>query len=299
MKAFRFLFFAAALLLMGCTSLKSGGQAANNRQYVTGDDYDRYVKEYYQVAVDHMERYGIPASITLAQGLLESGAGKSELALKSNNHFGIKADSRWKGGYESTVDNGSLSKFRKYRNPRESYDDHSKFLTGQKRYAFLFSLKRTDYKGWAKGLKKAGYAEDPEYSQKLVSLIERYGLHRYDYYGLAAGRVVGYTNGVPYIVAEEGDRMEQLSDELGISVRKLRKYNDIKNKREPLPGEKLYIKKKKSKGAKGAEFHTTGSGESLYSISQEYGIKLMKLYELNPQYREYTKLKVGDIIRLR
>lgn len=298
MKVCRLLVLATVLLLLGCASQKSTRPASDGR-YVTGDDYDRYVQEYYKVAVDQMEKYGIPASITLAQGLLESGAGKSELARKSNNHFGIKADKNWNGASVSSMDNGRMCRFRKYRSPDESYEDHSEFLAGRERYAFLFRLKRTDYKGWAKGLRQAGYAEDRQYPQKLISLIERYGLHRYDYYGVAAGRVVGYTNGVPYIVAENGDGMKQLARELGIPVRKLRDYNDIRDKREPLPGERLYIKKKKSKAAKGTSFHTTAYGESLYTISQQYGIRLMELYDLNPQYKEYTRLKVGDIIRLR
>ncbi len=300
MKTYRLLFAAAVFLLMGCSSLKSGRQSIESNRYVTGDDYDLYVQEYCQVAVEQMKRYGIPASITLAQGLLESGAGKSELARKSNNHFGIKADKNWKGATVSSMDNGRMCKFRKYKNPGESYEDHSKFLVGRERYAPLFKLKRTDYEGWAKGLRQAGYAEDTRYPQKLISLIERYGLHRYDLdNGIAVAAIVGNTNGVPYIIAEKGDRMELLADKLGISVRKLRKYNDIKDKREPVPGEKLYIKKKKNKAAKGTEFHTTVNGESLYSVAQKYGIRLMELYELNPQYREYTKLKVGDVLRLR
>ena len=247
-----------------------------------------------------MNKYGIPASITLAQGLLESGAGKSELARKSNNHFGIKADNSWKGRSVSSMDNGRMCKFRKYDKVGESYEDHSRFLVGRQRYASLFKLRRTDYKGWAKGLKQAGYAEDSKYPQKLIGLIERYNLQRFDSFGTTGGgRVVKVTNGVPYIVVEVGDRMGTLADELGISVRKLRKYNDIHDKREPLPGEVLYIKKKKSKAAKGSEFHTTSHGESLYTISQLYGVRLMQLYKLNPQYRSYAKLKVGDIIRLR
>ena len=300
MKACRLLILAASLLLLGCSSLKSSQQSADSGRYVAGDDYDRYVQEYCQVAVEQMKRYGIPASITLAQGLLESGAGKSELARKSNNHFGIKADRDWKGATVSSMDNGRMCRFRKYKNPGESYEDHSRFLAGRERYASLFRLKRTDYEGWAKGLRQAGYAEDTKYPQKLISLIERYGLHRYDLdNALEVTRVAGYTNGVPYIIAEKGDRMDLLADKFGLSVRKLRKYNDMKDKHEPVPGEKLYLKKKKKKAAKGTEFHTTVNGESLYSVAQKYGIQLMKMYELNPQYREYTKLKVGDVLRLR
>lgn len=298
MKQYTILILAAALMFTGCASFRSTSQQTVAQS--GADDYSRYVQTYYPLAVEQMKKYGIPASITLAQGLLESGAGKSELARKSNNHFGIKADNSWKGRTVSSMDNGRMCKFRKYDKVGESYEDHSKFLVGRQRYAFLFKLKRTDYQGWAKGLKQAGYAEDSKYPQKLISLIERYDLQRFDNYGTAGGgRVVKTTNGVPYVVVEVGDRMSLLSDELGISVRKLRKYNDIRDKREPVPGEVLYMKKKKGKAAKGNEFHTTAQGESLYTISQRYGIRLMELYKLNPQYRSYTKLKVGDIIRLR
>ena len=296
MKVYKIFLLAAALFLMGCVS---HGKMAN-RRYPTGDDYSRYVQAYHSVAVEQMEKYGIPASITLAQGLLESGAGKSELARKSNNHFGIKADKSWEGKSVSSMDNGRLCKFRKYNDVSDSYEDHSRFLVDRERYAFLFKLRRTDYEGWAEGLKKAGYAEDSQYPQKLINLIERYGLYRYDNYGAVGnGRVVYSTNGVPYIVAENGDNFRTIAKEIGVSARKLRKYNDIRNKREPVPGEKIFTKKKKGKAAKGTEFHTTANGESLYTISQKYGIRLMKLYDLNPQYRSYTKLKVGDIIRLR
>lgn len=289
--------FAAAFLFLGCASSKSGSRS---RYSPTGDDYENYVQTYYPLAVEQMKKHGIPASITLAQGLLESGAGKSELSRKSNNHFGIKADKSWKGRTTSSMDNGRLCKFRKYNDVGDSYEDHSKFLVGKQRYAFLFELRCNDYKGWAKGLKRAGYAEDSQYPQKLISLIERYNLQRFDNFGsTSSGRVVRSVNGVPYVVAEVGDRFSLLAEELGVSARKLRRYNDIRDKREPVPGEMLFIKKKKSKAARGNKFHTTVRGESLHSISQMYAIRLMELFDLNPQYKSYTKLKVGDIIRLR
>ena len=160
------------------------------------------------------------------------------------------------------------------------------------------------YKGWAKGLRKAGYAEDRQYPQKLISLIERYNLQQYDSKGYLKRRnniadTSSRINGVPYTVANEGETMKDVARRTGVPARKLRKYNDIIDKRNPVPGERLYLKKKRSKAAKGTEFHTTGGSESLYSIAQEYGIRLMDLYDLNPQYKSYTKLKVGDVIRLR
>lgn len=299
----------AAMTLTGCITtgsyMPTSGNSINNSNIANAkDDYERYVLTYYPLAVEQMNRYGIPASITLAQGLLESGAGKSELARKSNNHFGIKADKSWNGSIVTSMDNGKLCKFRKYDKVGESYEDHSRFLVGRERYASLFKLKKNDYEGWAKGLKQAGYAEDSRYPQKLISLIERYELHRYDSYSTSItppkdnGKPQSI-NGIPFVNAGNGERMSDVANRTGISTGKLRKYNDIKNNREPDSGERLYTKKKKSKAAKGSDFHTTKNGESLYSIAQEYGIRLMELYELNPQYKSYTKLKVGDVIRLR
>lgn len=296
---------AAAMMLTGCITTRNNVPSTISSDISTArDDYERYVLTYYPLAVEQMNKYGIPASITLAQGLLESGAGKSELARKSNNHFGIKADKSWNGSTVSSMDNGRLCKFRKYKRVGESYEDHSKFLVGRERYAALFRLKKNDYEGWAKGLKKAGYAEDSRYPQKLISLIERYELYRYDSYRADSTpkKNSGNThsiNGVPFVTAGSGELMSDIARRTGVSSGKLRKYNDIRDKREPRSGERLYIKKKKSKAAKGTEFHTTQNGESLYSIAQEYGIRLMELYKLNPQYRSYTRLKVGDVIRLR
>lgn len=145
----------------------------------TNSVYWSYIQKYNSMAQDQMVRHGIPASITLAQGLLESGAGRSELATKANNHFGIKLGSDWKGPYIVRRDDGPHDKFRKYNSVAESYEDHSLFLK-KPRYAELFKLSSTDYKGWAKGLKKCGYATSPTYAQQLINIIEDYGLHQYD-----------------------------------------------------------------------------------------------------------------------
>ena len=139
-----------------------------------------YIEKYAAIAVSEMYRSGVPASITLAQGLLESGYGRSELALKSNNHFGIKCHNGWQGGKVYHDDDAKGECFRKYDNPEESYRDHSDFLRYRDRYKFLFEYKITDYKSWAFGLKKAGYATDPNYPRKLITLIEEYNLHLYD-----------------------------------------------------------------------------------------------------------------------
>ena len=281
------------------------------------NDSERYVLQYSAIAVEQMTRHGIPASITLAQGLLESGAGKSELATEANNHFGIKADSRWNGRTYSHLDNGNWHKFRVYNSAEKSYEDHSLFLVGNSRYNALFKLDRTDYKGWAKGLKNAYYAEDREYDKKLISIIERYGLHRYDNYTVADARKeqrkenvkensianeskeILLANGLPYVIADDGDTYASLSRQTGISKRKIRKYNELYKEYIFKEGDIVYLKSKNKKAVRGHDFHTTKSGESLYRISQIYGIKLKALYKMNPQYVSYTTLKVGDVVRLR
>ena len=177
-----------ALLLAGCAAPKkemskksTANCSAMSKEIAQArNDSERYLLTFYPMAVEQMERHGIPASITLAQGLLESGAGKSKLASEGKNHFGIKADKRWKGRTMKVMDNGALHKFRVYDNAGESYEDHSQFLIVNKRYASLFKLKKTDYKGWAKGLKKAGYATLPVYANVLIKLIEDYNLTQYD-----------------------------------------------------------------------------------------------------------------------
>jgi LysM repeat protein len=206
-----------------------------------------------------------------------------------------------------------MCKFRVYNSARESYEDHSQFLK-KERYAALFKLSPTDYKGWARGLKKAGYAEDPAYPQKLINLIERYNLQEYDHYSkkdvspLLAGsaindyagiRPIYRSSGLLYIIANTGDTFKSLSNEFGISRRKLIKYNDLYKEYNRKAGDIIYLEKKNNKATKEYRFHTTANGESLYSISQKYGIKLKKLYKMNPEYENYTRLKVGDVINLR
>lgn len=303
----------ATITLIGCSSSKQTIQRNETIIPKTANSYETYILTYYPIAVEQMHRHNIPASITLAQGLLESGAGKSTLTRKSNNHFGIKAHNNWNGATTSSMDNGKMCKFRVYANARESYEDHSQFLM-KPRYSSLFKLKPTDYKGWARGLKRAGYAEDPAYPQKLINLIERYRLYEYDAYSikdisarLESNSIETYSNNRPkftssgllYIVANTGDTFKSLSKELGISRRKLIKYNDLYKEYNIKAGDIIYLEKKRNKANKKYNFHTTGNGESLYTISQKYGIRLKNLYKMNPEYENYTTLKVGDIVRLR
>lgn len=309
MRKIYLLLFSAILTLASSSPIKAQEKALN--------DSEKYVMQYSVIAVEQMERHGIPASITLAQGLLESGAGKSKLATEANNHFGIKADSRWSGSTYSHLDNGNWHKFRVYKNAEKSYEDHSLFLVGNSRYSALFKLDRTDYKGWARGLKNAYYAEDREYDKKLIGIIERYGLHKYDNYTVADARKnrqktdnnakidtktpkeILMANGLPYVIANAGDTYETLSAQTGISKRRIRKYNELYKEYSFKEGDIVYLKSKNNKAVKGYDFHTTKNGESLYSISQMYGIKLKAIYKMNPQYISYTTLKVGDVVRLR
>lgn len=276
--------------------------AAQNRR----KDYVEYIRKYDQMAVDQMKRYGIPASITLAQGLLESGAGKSNLARRSNNHFGIKCGSGWSGRSVRHDDDAPNECFRAYRSPADSYEDHSKFLANGRRYAFLFDLKPTDYKGWAKGLKKAGYATNPSYASLLIQIIEDYDLYKYDTQSRRRKEVEEKTfthqmylaNGLPYVIVRPGDTFLSIAREFGLRARKLVSYNDVQKDYPLMPGEVVYLSRK-NKVYKGDRlYHTVKDGDSMHSISQTYGIRLKELYKLNRMEYEYVP-SVGDRIWLK
>ncbi len=268
--------------------------------------YEEYIKEYREIAVDEMKRYHIPASITLAQGLLESGAGQGTLARKSNNHFGIKCGGDWRGKTVKHDDDARNECFRVYKDPKESYRDHSKFLAGRPRYASLFQLKITDYKGWAHGLKKAGYATNPRYAYQLIDIIERYDLHKYDTKGgfkwmkeNPNPHTPYIANGLLYIKVQQGDTWKSISKEFDISQRKLRKYNDLYKGYELQEGDILYLEKKNRIARKGNIVHVLRAGESMYFISQKYGIRLKRLYKMNKMKPNDAVPQVGTILRLR
>ena len=268
--------------------------------------YEDYIKKYRELAVDEMKKYHIPASITLAQGLLESGAGQSTLARKSNNHFGIKCGSDWKGKTVRHDDDARGECFRAYKHPKQSYEDHSKFLAGRPRYASLFKLKITDYKGWARGLKKAGYATNPRYADQLIDIIELYDLDKYDKKGGLKWMKENpnphqpyIANDLVYIVVRSGDSWKSISKEFDISQRKLRKYNDLYKGYTLQVGDILYLEKKNKKAGKEHIVHVLRAGESMYSISQKYGIRLKNLYKLNKMDVEDPAPEVGTILRLR
>ena len=285
------------ILIISCLTLQA---QTRNKQY------EAYIKKYRELAVEEMKKYHIPASITLAQGLLESGAGQSALARKSNNHFGIKCGSDWYGKTVSHDDDARGECFRAYKHPKDSYEDHSKFLAGRPRYASLFNLNITDYKGWARGLKKAGYATNPRYADQLIGIIELYELYKYDDKNYLKWikknpnpHQTYIANGLLYIVVRAGDSWKSISQEFDISQKKLRKYNDLYKGYALQVGDILYLEKKNKKADKEHIVHVLRAGESMYSISQKYGIRLKNLYKLNKMDEDDPAPKIGTILRLR
>jgi len=191
------------------------------------DPRAEYIKTYSSIAVEEMNRSGIPASITLAQGILESGSGKSVLASKANNHFGIKCHKNWVGSRTYHDDDEKGECFRVYKDPNNSYKDHSKFLTSRSRYSKLFELKPYDYEGWARGLSRAGYATDRRYPAKLVAIIERYELYQYDEQVLGKKyKKKQRDNSKEYIVSK-GDTLYSISRKYGVSVNDLKSWNGL------------------------------------------------------------------------
>ena len=285
------------ILIICCLTLQA---QTRNKQY------EAYIKKYRELAVEEMKKYHIPASITLAQGLLESGAGQSALARKSNNHFGIKCGSDWYGKTVSHDDDARGECFRAYKHPKDSYEDHSKFLAGRPRYASLFNLNITDYRGWARGLKKAGYATNPRYADQLIGIIELYELYKYDDKNYLKWlkknpnpHQTYIANDLLYIVVRAGDSWKSISQEFDISQKKLRKYNDLYKGYALQVGDILYLEKKNKKADKEHIVHVLRAGESMYSISQKYGIRLKNLYKLNKMDEDDPAPKIGTILRLR
>ena len=267
-----------------------------------------YIIQYREIAVREMGISHIPASITLAQGILESNAGQSDLARDANNHFGIKCHKEWAGETMYKDDDKPNECFRKYKTAEESFHDHSSFLIQRDRYKLLFRLKTTDYKGWAEGLKKAGYATSPTYAEKLIKTIETFGLEKLDHgdFGIAyvdslnkkadenqanpwadrftlvsttSDRHQVYTNNnLKLTVVRKNDDLERISQSFNLSVRKLMRYNDMTNQ-HLAPGQIIYLESKRRKAMNVS--HKVQQGETLWQISQVFGIKLKMLYKRN------------------
>ncbi len=331
----------------------------------------KYIDMYAELAVQEMYRSGVPASITLAQGLLESRYGLSELAVKGNNHFGIKCHN-WTGKKMYYDDDRSGECFRVYKSPEESFRDHSDFLRYRDRYKFLFDLEPTDYEGWAYGLKKAGYATDPAYPKKLIRLIEEYELYEYDMkpsdwdgaenvgeeevradetvneskqskkskkdrkaekkarkkahkvksaerpespnaieqakpldirqretLHFALSRQMYSLNGVPFVRASAGETYKSIAAANNLFLKEILKFNDLVQEQTLYPGTVVYLQAKKKQAAVGLEKHIVEEdGETLWEISQRYGVKLEKLCKMNGVAAD-KRLFEGEVILLR
>ncbi len=267
---------------------------------------ETYIAAFKDAAIADMKKTGVPASITLAQGIYESDCGNSDLAREANNHFGIKCHKEWNGNTFHKDDDAKDECFRKYNTVQQSYDDHSDFLRTRDRYAFLFNLDITDYKGWAHGLKKAGYATNPKYAHKIIELIERYSLQNLD-----RGETIpvasvtktpeyikekntastparrkeiviaqmGEINDIPFVRAKKNDSYVTIARDYDLKLWQVLKYNDVDKGDALNEKEIIFLKPKRNKAD--AEFHVVKRGETLHDISQLYGIKIKKLYSRN------------------
>ena len=311
-------FITVSLLLLAISFLYAQSTRQSRKEYI---------EKYKDAAIRQMVETGIPASITLAQGCLESGDGNSRLAVKGNNHFGIKCHG-WKGKTIHEDDDAKGECFRKYSNAEESYRDHGDFLRYSRRYASLFDLDRTDYKGWAYGLKAAGYATAPDYAKRLIKIIEENNLAQYDklnenlakeipptptqssasfvlkpesgspLYRISLDREVREQNGVAFIIANGMDTYGSLAKEYKLFRRELLKFNDLKRDCKIPQGTVVYLEKKKKESAKYLDKHVVEEGETLYSLSQKYAVQIKYLYKYN-NMKPGQEPNPGDILILR
>ncbi len=283
---------------------------------------EEYIRKFYKLAISEMQRSGIPASITLAQGCWESGNGNSRLATEANNHFGIKCKSHWKGKKIYHDDDASQECFRKYAHAEASYIDHSNFLMIGSRYSFLFQLDPKDYVAWAHGLKTAGYATDPTYAQRLIKIIEEFKLNVYDEYvdnrqiaslknetttaklqPSTLGKInsrhkIEMRNGLRTIVVEEGDDYQTITKDLALKDWELHTYNDIEKGSKVRVNEILYIEAKYKKGNKTHKQHVAEDGDTMHYIAQRYALKMKPLLKRN-RMKKGEEPSAGQIIYLR
>lgn len=299
----------------------------------------QYIDKYKNTAIQNMRKHKVPASITLAQGMLESGNGNSELAKKSNNHFGIKCHSSWKGKRTYHDDDKKGECFRVYNSVYDSYADHADFLH-KPRYAKCFELKITDYKGWAHELKNAGYATNPKYPKLLIKIIEDHELYKYDrealgkkpkkedqpkeeapktttstavaakgpnteydsnkgfddvdYYGKPMVKIS--KNNIKYVKASKGDTPETLAKKMEMGPWQITAYNNVKKNYRFTDGQIVYLQPKRNKAA--VSYHLVRNGDSIWTISQKYGVKMSKIRKYN-KLTKNAKLKNGQKIYLR
>jgi len=328
-------FLAAVLTLYSCSASRHAPTVSPTMSNLA----QSYIDRYGDMAIREMKRTGIPASITLAQGMLESDFGRSSLARDANNHFGIKCHNNWTGAKVYHDDETRNECFRRYKSAEESFRDHSDYLTTTPRYKPLFSLSSTDYRGWAHGLKKAGYATNPQYASLLITNIERYGLHNFDAsngrktyaatsgsksadkptsatgnttatgntatvsnpaedtvrsyadktaYSAPGGIVINAGQGrvrelnrIQYIIVRDGDTFESIAEEFQLLKWEITKYNELAAGASLTPGQIIFLQPKRNKAEVGNDSCVYKQGDTMYLISQRYGIKLNALYEIN------------------
>lgn len=276
-----------------------------------------YIERYKSVSKQHMEQYGIPASIKMAQAILESGFGTSELSLNANNHFGIKCHG-WQYATYYKDDDKPDECFRSYLDPVHSYEDHSDFLVSRQRYSFLFDLDPLDYKGWARGLGQAGYATNPRYPQLLIKIIEEHELYKLDQKVVGGDRMaarpsrstrdefspvaiystrdVKTNNRINYIYARAGDTPEKLAREMDVWPRQIYRYNELDEGVVFEEGDIVYLQPKRRRGE--SSYHIVKQGESLYDISQIHGVRIKHLSRRNNMEPD-SMLQQGQKILLR
>jgi LysM repeat protein len=280
-----------------------------------------YIDKYKDISISEMNKTGIPASITLAQSMLESNWGRSELSTKANNHFGIKCGNNWTGNTMYWQDDEYKDQqlvescFRSYDYPEESFYDHSYFITSKSRYQFLFDYDIFDYKSWSKGLLQAGYATDQGYADKLIKIIEKYGLYEYDlkYTPVSKNQIlamkniveeknytIAYVNGIKIVITKKGDTPISISKSIGILAEDLLKYNDnVKRKYQIFNEGDVVFLEKKSKKYKGIEkTYNAKESETLEDISQKFGVDANYLSKIN-KTRKTKSLNDGQVIKLK
>ena len=270
---------------------------------VFGQEISRkeYIEKYSSLAIIQMHQYKIPASITLAQGILESNHGNSRLATKANNHFGIKCHG-WEGKKIFADDDKKNECFRNYKNVLESFVDHSLFLNKYSRYEFLFDYKITDYKSWAKGLKKAGYATNSKYPELLIKIIEENKLYQFDREKIDKNLISGkrniymHPNKIKYVISQNQETYETIAKSLNIKLKQILKYNEDNKLSVLKVGTKVFIQPKRNRSKQ--RTHVVNKGEDLRSISQTYGIKMKSLKKRNELILK-NGLNNGDKLRLR
>ena len=281
--------------------------------------YWSYIRKYSYLAINEMHYSKIPASITMAQALLESRFGTSELAVNANNHFGIKCQTGWEGPTYTYQDDDDNTCFRQYGSIQESFRDHSHFLMNRPRYAGLFKLDPNDYSAWCHGLKQAGYATNPNYAILLIRIIEDYKLYLLDgmqplvepmnsTYDILIPLTmpemappvprVFHRNRINFIIAGEGETIESLTRQLKKLKWEIRKYNEIPKDQDIRAGQVVYLQPKRRQAEPGYTIHVVEPGETMYSISQTYGVQLKWLYKRNSM-EPGTEPAVGDEIWLR